>query len=77
MRLKLYEDAIRSRKKTDSVKSDAAGTDEAPSSDQQAEDDEPHTEPADEGDVEDADSGYGSPARSGVSTGKGKGLTKI
>ena len=31
MRLKLYEDAIRSRKKTDSVKSDAAGTDEATS----------------------------------------------
>ena len=76
MRLKLYEDAIRSRKKTDSVKSDAAGTDEAPSSDQQAEDDEPHTEPADEGDEEDADSGYGSPVRSGVSTRKGKGLTK-
>ena len=34
MRLKLYEDAIRSRKKTDSVKSDATGTDEATSSDQ-------------------------------------------
>ena len=77
MRLKLYEDAIRSRKKTDSVKSDAAGTDEATSSDQPAEeDDEPHTEPADEGDEEDADSGHGSPAKSGVSTGKGKGLTK-
>ena len=77
MRLKLHEDAIRSRKKTDSVKSDAAGTDEATSSDQPAEeDDEPHTEPADEGDEEDADSGYGSPAKSGVSTGKGKGLTK-
>ena len=77
MRLKLYEDAIRPRKKTDSVKSDAGGTDEATSSDQPAEeDDEPHTEPADEGDEEDADSGYGSPAKSGVSTGKGKGLTK-
>ena len=32
MRLKLYEDAIRSRKKADSVKSDATGTDEATSS---------------------------------------------
>ena len=58
MRLKLYEDAIRSRKKTDSVKSDATGTDEATSSDQPAEDEEPHTEPGDEADEED-----GNPAK--------------
>ena len=49
--LKLHEDAIRSRKKTD---------DDAASSDQPAEDEEPHTEPADE--AEEA--------------GKGKGLIK-
>ena len=76
MRLKLHEDAVRSWKETDSVKSVATGADEAASSDHPAEDEEPHTEPADEADEEEADDEDGSPAKSGVSTGKGKGLTK-
>ena len=77
MRRKLYEDAIRSRKKTDAAKSDATGTDDATSSDQPAEDEEPHTEPGDEAeDEEPADDEDGSPVKSGISTGKGKGLTK-
>ena len=72
--LKLYEDAIRSTKKTDTT-SAVSSAEDVDSSDHLA-DEEPHTEPADEEDETPSDEAESAAEKASISTGKGQGLTK-